>query len=163
MSLIRTTIHINAPVQIVFDLCRSIDLHIVSTEGTQEKAIAGRMTGLIEKNETVTWEARHLFRKRTFETLITEMQPYSYFRDEMIKGDFKEFYHEHFFESNENGTIMTDLLQLSAPFGWIGSLADILFLKQYIGRFLKKRNNIIKQFAENGQWKKILNSNDQAY
>ncbi|RYY63700.1 MAG: hypothetical protein EOO13_19330, partial [Chitinophagaceae bacterium] len=106
MATINTSLQINAPVNIVFDLCRSIDLHIVSTQGSNEKAIAGIMTGLIKQDEKVTWEAKHLFRTRQFETLISAMTPYEYFRDEMIRGDFKSFYHEHFFEPNEKGTFM---------------------------------------------------------
>lgn len=160
LASIETSIQINAPVEIVFDLSRSIDLHMISTARTNEKAVAGVMTGLIQKDETVTWEARHLFKKRYFQTLITAMEPYRYFRDEMIKGDFKTFYHEHFFRSNENGTLMTDKLLLEAPYGFIGKAIDKLFLAGYIKKFLVERNLVIKQYAESGEWKKILNSND---
>ena len=38
---------IKASIEIVFDLSRSIDLHILSTEQTNEKAIAGKTSGLI--------------------------------------------------------------------------------------------------------------------
>ncbi|RYD69876.1 MAG: cell division protein [Sphingobacteriales bacterium] len=160
MATIKTSLQIKAPVQIVFDLCRSIDLHMISTEGTHEKAIAGVTTGLINKNETVTWQARHLFKKRYFQTLISAMEPYHYFRDEMIKGDFKSFYHEHFFEPNENGTLMTDKIKMEAPLGLLGKLVNHLFLKNYIQKFLSRRNQVIKQYAESGEWKKILNCND---
>jgi hypothetical protein len=50
---------INAPIEICFDLSRSIDLHQHSTQQTREKAIAGRTTGLIGLNEFVTWRATH--------------------------------------------------------------------------------------------------------
>lgn len=160
MATIKTSLQINAPVKIVFDLCRSIDLHIVSTQGSNEKAIAGVMTGLIEQDEKVTWEAKHLFRTRQFETLISAMTPYEYFRDEMIRGDFKSFYHEHFFEPNEKGTLMTDKVKLEAPYGLLGKLVNQLYLKNYIKKFLLKRNLVIKQYAESGEWKTILNSND---
>ncbi len=160
MATINTSLQINAPVNIVFDLCRSIDLHIVSTQGSNEKAIAGIMTGLIKQDEKVTWEAKHLFRTRQFETLISAMTPYEYFRDEMIRGDFKSFYHEHFFEPNEKGTLMTDKVKLEAPYGLLGKLVNQLYLKNYIKKFLLKRNLVIKQYAESGEWKTILNSND---
>lgn len=51
---------ISAPVEIVFDLSRSIDLHKISTEHTKEEAIAGKTSGLIALGETVTWRAKHL-------------------------------------------------------------------------------------------------------
>lgn len=88
------------------------------------------------------------------------MEPWHYFRDEMLNGDFKSFYHEHFFQPNENGTLMTDKVRLEAPYGFIGKIVNNLFLKHYIKRFLSERNGIIKQYAESGEWKKILKSND---
>jgi hypothetical protein len=59
MPVIKLETHINADRQLVFDLARNIDLHQISTKHTNEKAIAGRTSGLIELNETVTWQASH--------------------------------------------------------------------------------------------------------
>lgn len=160
MAAINTSIQINSPVEIVFDLSRSIDLHMISTAETNERAVAGVTSGLINKDETVTWRANHLFKSRIFQTKITAMEPWYYFKDEMLKGDFKSFYHEHFFQPNENGTLMTDKVQMEAPYGFIGKIVNDLFLKNYIKTFLAKRNRIIKYYAESGEWKKILNSND---
>ncbi|MBL4755322.1 MAG: cell division protein, partial [Flavobacteriales bacterium] len=42
MPKINLTTKIKAPVERVFDLARSIDLHILSTTGTHEKAVAGK-------------------------------------------------------------------------------------------------------------------------
>ncbi|MBC7936824.1 MAG: SRPBCC family protein [Rhizobacter sp.] len=160
MALIETSTQINAPIEIIFDLSRSIDLHMISTARTNEIAIAGIVNGLINKDETVTWQARHLFKTRYFQTKITAMEPWHYFRDEMIKGDFKSFYHEHFFRPNEKGILMTDKVSLEAPYGILGKMVNMLFLKNYIKTFLTQRNRIIKQYAESGYWKKILKSND---
>lgn len=160
MAVIDTSIQIKAPLCIVFDLCRSIDMHVVSTNGTDEKAIEGRKTGLILAGETVTWQARHLLKTRKFKTIITAMEPYRYFRDEMAKGDFKSFFHEHYFEEKAGVVIMRDVLTLVAPYGFIGKIAEQFFLKNYIQRFLVKRNMATKHYAESGEWKKILNSND---
>ena len=59
MPLITIETLINAPMERVFDLARSIDAHMASTDGTEERAVAGRTTGLIGRGESVTWEARH--------------------------------------------------------------------------------------------------------
>jgi hypothetical protein len=59
MPKIELTTHINAPIGRVFDLSRSIDLHMESTKKTGEKAIAGKTSGLIELGETVIWRAKH--------------------------------------------------------------------------------------------------------
>lgn len=46
---------IEAPIDRIFDLARSIDLHRLSTRQTNEQAIAGKTSGLISHGETVTW------------------------------------------------------------------------------------------------------------
>src|SRR5262245_45796803 len=50
---------ISAPIERCFDLSRSIDLHMASTNWTGERAIAGVTAGLIGAGEQVTWRGRH--------------------------------------------------------------------------------------------------------
>ncbi len=44
--------------------------------------------------------------------------------------------------------MMTDTLTWTSPFGWIVNLADILFLKAHMRRFLNERDSNLKQIAE---------------
>lgn len=157
MPKIHLTSFIEAPIERVFNLSRSINLHQISTAFTNEKAINGTMNGLINKNETVTWQAKHLFKTRQFTSKITEMEAPEFFTDEMIKGDFISFHHEHHFKAIENGTIMIDLVNFETPYGAIGKIANSLFLKSYLENFLIKRNAVIKDYAETQKWKAILN------
>ena len=116
MPTIHLTTFIAAPVQRVFNLSRSINLHQISTASTNEKAIEGVITGLINKHEIVTWQAKHFFKTRLFTSKITEMQSPDFFTDEMLKGDFKSFQHQHHFKAAENGTIMIDLIDFESPY-----------------------------------------------
>lgn len=147
---------INAPIEIVFDLARSIDLHILSLEHTSEKAIAGRMSGLVEKDETVTWRAKHLGITQELTSHITDVEPHHFFADEMKKGAFNSFRHEHHFKTLENGqTFMKDLFSYKSPLGILGKLADNLFLESYMTRLLEQRNLTLKHVAEDGRWKEL--------
>ena len=157
MSFIHLTTFMKAETPRVFDLSRSINLHQISTMETNEKAIAGVINGLINVNETVTWQAKHLYKTRQFTSKIVEMQAPDFFTDEMIKGDFKSFRHEHHFKSADNGTIMIDKLTFESPFGIIGKLVDKIYLKNYLQKIVEKRNAVIKDYAETGKWKAILN------
>jgi ligand-binding SRPBCC domain-containing protein len=156
MAKIHLTSFIHAPIERVFDLSRSINLHQISTASTNEKAIDGVMNGLINKNETVTWQAKHLFKTRMFTAKIIEMQSPDFFTDEMIKGDFKSFRHEHYFKAAENGTIVIDILNFESPYGTIGKIANSVFLKLYLEKLLINRNAVIKEYAETTKWKAIL-------
>lgn len=156
MPRIHVTTFINATAERVFDLSRSINLHMISTASTKEKAIAGVLSGLINKNETVTWQAKHLFKTRQFTSKITEMKSPAFFVDEMIKGDFKSFEHEHHFKAIDNGTIMIDIIQFETPYGNVGKMVNYIFLRSYIQKLLIKRNKVIKEYAETQKWKAIL-------
>ncbi len=156
MTSIHLTTFIIAPVERVFDLSRSVNLHKISTAHTGETAIAGVLTGLINENETVTWQAKHVGKQRRFTSKIIEMLRPNSFLDEMIKGDFKSFRHQHHFKKTNNGTIMIDLLEFETPYGVLGKLINRFFLKNYIEKLLVKRNQIIKEYAETNKWKAIL-------
>lgn len=156
MPKIHLTTFIAAPIERVFNLSRSINLHTISTAGTNEKAIAGVITGLINLNETVTWQARHLFKTRQHTSVIVAMEIPISFVDEMVKGDFKSFRHQHHFKQIDNGTIMIDILEFESPYGIAGKFFNAIYLKRYLEIFLIKRNNAIKEYAQTQKWKAIL-------
>lgn len=148
MTTINLTTKIKAPKQIVFDAARNIDIHQQSASKSNEKAIAGTTSGLINLNETVTWRGKHFGFYLTHKSRITAMNLYDYFVDEMERGKFKTFKHEHFFEQENGFTIMKDKLQYETPFGMFGELFDILFLEKHLLKFLLERNKILKEVCE---------------
>ena len=127
MPKIELHTEIDAPIERVFDLARSIDLHMLSTSHTNEKAIAGKTSGLIGLGEWVTWRAKHLGFNQSITSKITAFQAPNYFSDEMVSGIFKSFKHEHLFKENNGITIMTDVFDYVAPYGILGNLADVIF------------------------------------
>jgi len=149
MTTINLITKINAPKQIVFDLARNIDVHQNSASKTNEKAIAGTTSGLINLNEIVTWKGKHFGIYLTHTSKITEMELHDYFVDEMFKGNFKSFKHEHSFIEKNGKTVMIDNLSYKTPFGIFGKLFDKLILKKYMINFLETRNTVLKNLAEN--------------
>jgi ligand-binding SRPBCC domain-containing protein len=156
MPIIRIKTLIDAKKSIVFDLSRSIDLHKISTQHTNEEAIAGITKGLIALNQSVTWRAKHFGVYQKLSSKITAFDAPNYFVDEMQNGIFKRFKHEHIFETQKNQTLMIDVFDYTAPLGVLGLVADILFLKSYLNSMLIKRNDTIKAFAESERWKEVL-------
>lgn len=133
----------------VFDLARDIDAHIASTTGTNERAIAGVTSGLINLGETVTWEARHLGIRQRLTVRITQMQWPESFTDEMVSGAFALMRHEHRFEApGDETTIMHDRFEFRAPLGLLGRLAESLFLTRYMRNLLRRRAEVLKEMAE---------------
>ena len=148
MATITLNTPINAPIEKVFDLSRSIDLHVESTKQTGEQAIAGRTSGLIELGETVTWRAKHFGIWQSLTSKITDYNYPTFFADEMVNGAFKRFRHEHHFSVIEGGTLMQDIFLFESPLGVLGKLANWLFLKKYMTDLLIERNRVIKNTAE---------------
>jgi ligand-binding SRPBCC domain-containing protein len=156
MPTIHLTTFIAAPAQVVFDLSRHIGLHKESMSKFKEEAVAGTRFGLIEKEDTVTWRARHFFKTRLIRVRITEMKQNEMFVDEQAQGDFKMMKHEHYFKPCENGTLLIDLFHFESPYGTLGRWFNSLYLTRYMRRLLENRNTTIKQYAETGKWKKLL-------
>ncbi|MES2545421.1 MAG: SRPBCC family protein [Bacteroidota bacterium] len=148
-----TTIHlitkIKAPIESVFNLNIDIDIHQQSTSLSNETAIAGVTSGRIGLGETVTWRGRHFGIYLTHTSRITAFEFPNYFVDEMEKGKFKSFRHEHFFAEENGVTVMTDKLSYETPFGVFGKLFDYLFLEKHLNHFLLERNRFLKNLAEN--------------
>lgn len=143
---LKTTI--SAPIEDVFDLSRSIDLHMESASSTQERAVGGRTSGLIEMGETVTWEATHFFIRQRLSVRVDRFDRPHHFRDSMVSGVFSSFHHDHFFEENDGVTLMTDVFHFVSPWGVLGHLANGLFVTRYMRKFLEERNQCIKSAAE---------------
>jgi ligand-binding SRPBCC domain-containing protein len=79
---------------------------------------------------------------------ITEFEPPHRFVDEMVRGPFASFRHEHLFTaSGSGGTVMTDVVDVRMGLGPIGPVADI-FAAAYLRRLLRIRNAAIRAGAE---------------
>lgn len=149
MPMIRLETVIDAPITIVFDLARDIDFHKHSMTNTQEKAVAGTTQGLIGMDEWVTWEAVHFGVRQRLTSKITAYDRPVFFKDTMQNGAFKRFDHEHIFSTLADGkTLMEDVFDYDSPLGWLGKIADVLFLEQYLCHLLLSRNTLLKTLAE---------------
>jgi ligand-binding SRPBCC domain-containing protein len=159
MQVIQLETKIAAPKVRCFLLSLSMDLHVESTAQTSERAIAGVTRGIIGPNETVTWQGRHFGLVLTHETLISKYDQPHHFQDIMLRGMFRSFEHDHYFDLLPDGTtLMRDELRFAAPLGPLGWLAETLVLRSYLTGFLIERNQLIKAVAESleDRWKKYI-------
>ena len=139
---------IRAPLERCFDLARSIDLHVATQKKNAEAAVGGRTTGLIESGEHVTWSARHFLVRWTMTSRITRFERPRMFRDEMERGPFARFEHDHLFVPSGDRTIMIDRLVLASPCGILGRIVDKLVMKRHLTKLLAERADAIKSCAE---------------
>ncbi len=155
MGVIELETLIRAPIERCFDLSRSVDVHLVSAESTNERAVAGVVTGLLNLGDTVTWEAKHFGVNHRMTVTISEFERPKMFADIQVKGPFKSFRHTHSFESADTMTLMKDVFEFVCPFGVLGSLVDPI-ITRHLRKFLIERNQVIKKIAEGEAWRSIL-------
>jgi ligand-binding SRPBCC domain-containing protein len=151
MPTIHLETFIRASPELCFDLSRSVDVHMASTGHTNEQAVAGTTSGMMNLHDEVTWEARHFGVRQRLTSRITAMERPRLFVDEMQRGAFKSWHHTHLFEPLEDGTLMIDTAVYSSPLGLLGHIAERLFLQRYMTRLLQVRNAHIKKAAESGE------------
>jgi ligand-binding SRPBCC domain-containing protein len=143
MPAFRIVTEIDAPAERCFDLSRSIDLHLESMIASGERAVAGVTSGLIGAGQEVSWEARHFGVQWRMTARITAYEPPHRFVDEMVRGPFRSFRHEHVFEPAGAGTRMTDLVMFRMALGPVAELPVGLYLR----RLLRIRGAAIRSAA----------------
>lgn len=85
----------------------------------------------------------------TWLTEITHVNSPYYFVDEQRKGPYKIWHHEHEFISSEQGIIMIDKLTYELPLGFLGEIANWLFVRKRIDAIFEyRREQLIKLFPD---------------
>jgi ligand-binding SRPBCC domain-containing protein len=140
---------IAAPIERCFDLARSVEAHVETSHFTDERVVApGRLSGLLDLNDTITFEAVHLGIRQRLTVRIVEMERPIRFVDEQVRGAFAALRHLHEFSAASGGTLMRDTITWKSPLGPLGGFVDRLFLRRYLTFFLRRKQALLKKLAE---------------
>lgn len=83
-------------------------------------------------------------------TEITQVKEGEYFIDEQRFGPYALWHHQHHFRGIPGGVEMTDIVHYKNPLGWLGRLANTLFVRKKLsGVFEYRRLRIEALF---GPW-----------
>lgn len=148
-----------APIELSFDLARSVEVHLAGNIHSGEMALAtgGIRSGLLEKGQRVDWRARHFGVWHNLTSEITGMDRPAWFQDTMMRGIFRFMKHDHFFRALSSGeTEMRDVFCFAAPLPVLGRLAEVTFLRRYMRALLRERNAVLKEIAESSTWERYL-------
>ena len=150
---------IAAPIDRVFDLSRSVEVHLLANVHDKEQALAigGVTTGLTGLGQRVTWRAKHFGFWHNLTSEVTAMEAPTYFQVTMVKGIFRSMVADHRLRSLPSGvTELKDIFAIAAPLPILGPLAEALFLRRYMMTLNRERNAVIKQLAESDDWQHYL-------
>ena len=150
---------IDAPIDRVFDLSRSIEVHLLANvhENEQALAVGGLTTGLVGLDEQVTWRAKHFGLWHDLTSKATVVKPPTHLQVTMVEGIFRSMQANHLFRSLPSGaTELRDTFAIAAPLPILGPIAEALFLRRYMIALNRERNAVIKQLAESDGWQRYL-------
>jgi ligand-binding SRPBCC domain-containing protein len=83
--------------------------------------------------------------KTTWVTEITQVVEKKYFVDEQRVGPYSIWHHQHIIEPIENGVLMTDIVSYSPPLGFLGSIANSLFIKNKLNEIFDYRTIAVEK------------------
>lgn len=84
-------------------------------------------------------------------TEITQVVPGQYFIDEQRYGPYSLWHHQHHFKAIPGGVEMTDIVHYKVPLGFLGRIANALFVKNKLQQIFDFRFKKVEELF--GQWK----------
>lgn len=78
-------------------------------------------------------------------TEITHVDSPNRFVDEQRFGPYAMWHHEHRFSKIDNGVLMEDEISYAIPFGFIGTIANGLFVKRQVEGIFDYRYKVLEQ------------------
>ena len=83
--------------------------------------------------------------KMNWVTEITHIKDKKYFVDEQRKGPYKMWHHEHILIETDNGIIMKDIISYIPPFGVLGKILNVFFIKRQVEGIFKYRTEVLNK------------------
>ena len=84
-------------------------------------------------------------------TEITHVEDQKFFIDNQRYGPYSMWHHQHHFRETEGGVEMTDIIHYKLPLGFIGDIANSLFVKNQLDKIFDYRFKKQKNCLEKGQ------------
>lgn len=78
-------------------------------------------------------------------TEITQVKEGAHFIDEQRFGPYKLWHHQHFFKEVAEGVKMTDIVHYVVPLGFLGRIANSLFIRKQLEGIFEYRTKVVDQ------------------
>ena len=85
-------------------------------------------------------------------TEITQVSDKKFFIDEQRSGPYSIWHHEHHFKEVNGGVEMHDILYYQAPFGFLGKLAELIFVNNKVKQIFNFREKRINELFPVKKW-----------
>ncbi|HZL10147.1 MAG TPA: SRPBCC family protein [Prolixibacteraceae bacterium] len=89
--------------------------------------------------------------KTNWVTEITHVAEGSFFVDEQRFGPYRMWHHEHHFEVQGEGVLLTDRVSYKLPFGFIGRIAHFFFVRNQLKQIFLFRTESLEKMHGKSQ------------
>lgn len=79
-------------------------------------------------------------------TEITHVIDKKYFVDEQRFGPYSFWHHQHWFKEVDGGVEMTDIVNYGIPLGFLGRIANKLFVKSKLQEIFDYREKVVEKY-----------------
>ncbi len=110
---------------------------VITSDYKNEKMYSGQLISYVVKplaGIPLTWV-----------TEITHVQEPDYFVDEQRFGPYSLWHHKHFFREIDGGIEMRDLVHYALPLGFLGRIANTLFVKNQLSSIFEYRTQKLEE------------------
>jgi ligand-binding SRPBCC domain-containing protein len=91
-------------------------------------------------------------------TLITKYDAPAEFVDVQLKGPYSYWHHQHEFIARDGGTEIVDTVHYALPFGILGELVHVLFVRRTLDRIFDYRKGAIESILSPGGIRRSQNT-----
>ena len=81
----------------------------------------------------------------TWVTEITQVKEHAFFIVNQVIGPYKLWHHQHIFTQTKEGILMEDIISYTPPFGIIGKIDNLLFIKRKVESIFDFRFKILEE------------------
>lgn len=85
----------------------------------------------------------------TWVTEILDVKEPEYFTDNQLSGPYSYWHHKHLFRPVEGGVEITDVVKYKVPLGFLGKIAERLFVKKKVAEIFAYRESVLPKYFNN--------------
>ena len=104
-----------------------------------------KSTDVLEKGTLIDYKLKINAVPVRWRTLIKTWSPPHSFSDFQIKGPYTKWFHTHTFESLGEGTLMEDVVIYKLPFGFLGRLTALWYVKKDVNKIFNYRFDKVEE------------------
>lgn len=128
------------------------NLQVITPDNMEFKVISKHHGNTMYAGQIIEYTVKPVFGIPLYwMTEITQVKDKQYFIDEQRYGPYSLWHHQHHFKAIEGGVEMTDIVYYKNPLGFIGRLANTLFVKRKLDAIFNYRYKKTEELF--GMWK----------